>query len=81
MAPLYLDTVRAIGTLRYVIIVLWSDKPSVTVGVLICLQEERVIKMSSQWPCMYVGKLTCCFVSNDARISLNVVFVADGVSR
>ena len=24
---------------------------------------------------------TCCFVSNDARISLNVVVVADGVSK
>ena len=37
--------------------------------------------MSSQCPYMCVGKLTCCFVSNDARISLNVVVVADGVSR
>ena len=37
--------------------------------------------MSSQCPCMCVGTLTCCFVSNDARISLNVVVVADGVSR
>ena len=45
------------------------------------LQEERIIKMSSQWPCMCVGKLTYCFVSNDARISLNMVVVADGVSR
>ena len=37
--------------------------------------------MSSQCPCMCVGKLTCCFVSNDARISLSVVVVADDVSR
>ena len=29
--------------------------------------------MSSQWPCMCVGKFTCCVVSNDARMSLNVV--------
>ena len=34
-----------------------------------------------QCSCMCFGKLTCCFVSNDARISLNVVVVADGVSR
>ena len=27
------------------------------------------------------SKLTCCFVSNDAKISLNVVVVADGVSK
>ena len=45
------------------------------------LQEERVIKMSSQCPCMSFGKLTCSFVSNEARISLNVVDVSDGVSR
>ena len=45
------------------------------------LQEGQVIKMSSQWPCMCIVKFTCCFVSNDARISLNVVVVADGVSR
>ena len=32
------------------------------------------------YSCMCVGTLTC-FVSNDARISLNVVVVADGVSR
>ena len=37
--------------------------------------------MSSQWPCMCVGKFTCCVVSNDARMSLNVVVVADGVSK
>ena len=36
--------------------------------------------MWSQCPCMCVGKLTCCFVSNDARMSLNVEVVADGVS-
>ena len=36
--------------------------------------------MSSQWPCMCIGKLACCFVSNDGRISLNVVVVADDVS-
>ena len=60
---------------------LWSDKPSATVDVCMFLQEEPVIKMSSLWPCMCVGKLTCCFVSNDARISLNVVIVADSVSR
>ena len=40
-----------------------------------------VIMMSSQWPCMCVGKFTCCVVSNDARMSLNVVVVADGVSK
>ena len=34
--------------------------------------------MSRIWPCMCVGKLTCCFVSNDARISLSVIVVADG---
>ena len=28
---------------------------------------------------MCVGKVTCCFMSNDARISLNVVVVADSV--
>ena len=28
---------------------------------------------------MCVGKLTCCCVSNDARMSLNVEVVADGV--
>ena len=78
---LCLDTAGAIGTLRSAITVLWSDKPSATVGVRMFLQEERVIKMSSQCPCMCVGKLTCCFVSNDAMISLNVVVVADGVSR
>ena len=38
-------------------------------------------KLSSQLPCMCIGKLTCCFVSNDARISLDVVVVPDGVSR
>ena len=37
--------------------------------------------MSSQWPCMCVRKFTCCVVSNDARMSLNVVVVADGVSK
>ena len=50
-------------------------------GCLNVLQEERVIKISSQCPCMCVGKLTCCFVSNDARISLNLVDVTDGVFR
>ena len=60
---------------------LWSDKPSTTVGVWMFLQEERVIMMSSQWSCMCVGKFTCCVVSNDARMSLNVVVVADGVSK
>ena len=59
-----LDTAGTVGTLRSAIAVLWSDKPSATVGVWMFLQEERVIKMSSQCPCMCVGKLTCCYVSN-----------------
>ena len=50
-------------------------------GYLNVLEEERVIKMSSQWPYMCFGKLTCCVVSNDARMSVNVVVVADSVSR
>ena len=70
-----------VRTLRLAITVLWSDKPSTTVGVWMFLQEERVIMMSSQWPCMCVGKFTCLVVSNDARMSLNVVVVADGVSK
>ena len=42
------------------------------------LQDERVTKRSSQWPCMCVGNVTCCFVLNEARISLHVVVVVDG---
>ena len=71
-----MDTAGAVRTLRLAITVLWSDKPSTTVGVWMFLQEERVIMMSSQWPCMCVGKFACCVVSNDARMSLNVVVVA-----
>ena len=30
---------------------------------------------------MMSSQFTCCVVSNDARMSLNVVVVADGVSK
>ena len=52
---------------------LWSDKRNC--GCLNVFFTGR----SSQWPSRptFVKKVTCCFVSNDARISLNVVVVAD----
>jgi len=75
------DAPGVIGSLRSVIHVLWYYKPSEVVGVWMFLQEERGIMRSSQWPCMCVGKLTCYYVSNHARIPLNAVFVADGVSK
>ena len=39
------------------------------------------MKTSSQWPCMCVEKVTCCFRSKDTRISLKVVAIAEGMSK
>jgi len=43
--------------------------------------NERVMKTFSQRPCRCFGEVICCVMSKDARISFNVVFVADGVSK
>ena len=53
--------------------VFWSDKPPETVSIWILSHVERVITRSSQRPRMCVAKDTCCFKSNEVRISSKVM--------
>ena len=59
----------------------WFDKPSETVCVWMLLHIERVIARSKQWPRMCVEKVTCCFKSNEVRVSPKVVVAVVGVSN